>query len=188
MKIGLDFDGVIADCGRLKSEVALQLYGVKISPENFKKELVTSQGLLTLTQYRELQSKIYSTRQYGLQMSPVPGVFKYLSLLVNQHEIQIVTSRGEEETQIAQEWQDLHYSNSKIGFTSVGYENSKVDALKGFDVFVDDDLDKIEPLVGIVPHRFLFSWGYNQHIPEGSIATRISSWEELYQHILSISN
>ena len=59
MKIGLDFDGVISDCGDLKSKGAKILYGVDIPPEKFKKELVVGQGILTLEQYANLQKQIY---------------------------------------------------------------------------------------------------------------------------------
>ena len=40
MKIGLDFDGVISDCGKLKSDSAKKLYGVDIPSAKFKKEIV----------------------------------------------------------------------------------------------------------------------------------------------------
>jgi len=70
MRIGLDFDGVISDCGKLKSEGAMKLYRVNISPERFKKELVVDAGVLTLEQYRNLQKQIYGTREIGLTMSP----------------------------------------------------------------------------------------------------------------------
>ncbi|MEK7660150.1 MAG: hypothetical protein AAB343_03020 [Patescibacteria group bacterium] len=47
MKIGIDFDGVVADCGRLKTLGAKELYGVDIAPEKFKKEIVVGEGILT---------------------------------------------------------------------------------------------------------------------------------------------
>jgi len=36
MKIGLDFDGVISDCGKLKSDGAKKLYGFDIPSAKFK--------------------------------------------------------------------------------------------------------------------------------------------------------
>lgn len=187
MKIGLDFDGVIADCGRLKSEVALELYNAHIPPENFKKELVVGGGLLTLEQYRELQDKIYATREHGLKMMPVPEVFSYLPSLVKRHEVSVVTSRGEAETLIAQEWLNSQNPDVEVEFISVGYGNSKALVVEGFDIFVDDDLDKLEPLVGLVPHLFLFSWGYNKHVSEDGIAQRVDSWALLNRRIVEMS-
>ena len=62
MEIGIDFDGVVTDCGELKSFVAKRLYGKDIPPDNFKKEFVVGKEMLTHKQYRELQSIIYGTK------------------------------------------------------------------------------------------------------------------------------
>lgn len=55
MKIGLDFDGVISNCGMLKQDGAKKLYGVDIPSGKFKKKFVIEKGLLTAEQYRDLQ-------------------------------------------------------------------------------------------------------------------------------------
>ena len=84
MKIGLDFDGVISDCGRLKSDGAKRLYGLNISPEKFKTEIVVGQGLLTLEQYRNLLKQIYGTRGIGLLMQEVEGAVGYTKRLISE--------------------------------------------------------------------------------------------------------
>ena len=73
MRIGLDFDGVISDCGQLKSHGAKILYGVEIPPEKFKKELIVGARILTAEQYKHLERQIYDTREIGLTMLPVDG-------------------------------------------------------------------------------------------------------------------
>jgi len=182
MKIGLDFDGVISDCGKLKSDGAKRLYGVDIPPAKFKKEIVVGEKYLTAEQYHELQKIIYGTREIGFLMEPVGGVLHYLPrLIANGHAVLVVTSRGEVELEIAKEW-SVH-QGLRLDFVGVGYRNSKAGAATGLDLYVDDDLDKLKPLVGVVPHRFLFSWGYNAHINIGKVAKRLASWEELYNTI-----
>lgn len=179
MKIGLDFDGVISDCGKLKSDGAKRLYGVDIPPAKFKKEIVVGERHLTAEQYHELQKTIYGTREIGFLMEPVDGVLRYLPQLVaDGHTVLVVTSRGEAELEIAREWSMRQ--RLKLDFVGVGYGNSKADAAVGLDLYMDDDLDKLEPLVSVVPHRFLFSWGYNAHVDVGTIAKRIASWNEFY--------
>ncbi len=186
MRIGLDFDGVISDCSKLKSYAANLLYGVDIPPAQFKKEIVVDGGLLTKDQYRALQKTIYGTRELGLLMEPVDGVLHYLPRLAAEgHEMLIVTSRGEVELEIAREW--TVSKGLALHFVGVGYGNSKANAAAGLDMYVDDDLDKLEPLVRVVPHRYLFSWGYNQHVDVGSVAKRIAAWEELYGIIREVS-
>ena len=186
MKIGLDFDGVVADCGRLKSETALKLFGVKIPPEDFNKEAILSAGLLSADQYTAMQKLIYETREFGLRAMPVAEVFIYVQRLLKEHHVHIVTSRGDAGTAIAREWLASQRKGVDIDFTGVGPGNSKAEALQGFDVYVDDDLDKIAQVVDSVPHRFLFSWEYNRHIAVGDVAERVGSWSELYHRINEI--
>lgn len=182
MQIGLDFDGVITDCGKLKSEGAKKIYGVDISPERFKKELVIDKGILTAEQYKHVQSQIYETRELGFLMDPVPGVVEYTDRLhVDGHDLKIITSRGENAGSIALDW--MKKQGLVIPMVTVGGGKSKADFCTSLDVYIDDDLDKLEPLVGIVPHRFLFNWGYNQHINEIGVAKRVYSWKDFYTQI-----
>jgi len=182
MKIGLDFDGVISDAGQLKSDGAKRIYGVDIPPEKFKTEIVVGQGLLTFEQYKNLQKQIYGTRDLGLLMKPVDNVREYCDkLLVDGHELKIITSRGQLESEIANEW--MKKFGLSLPLVAIGGGVSKAKACSGLNVYMDDDLDKLEPLVNIVPNRFLFSWGYNSHVWEGNIAKRISSWQDFYKEI-----
>ncbi len=185
MKIGLDFDGVISDCGKLKSDAAKKLHGLDIPPEKFKKEIVIGEGHLTAEQYRNLQKIIYGTREMGFLMEPVDGVLEYIPrLLAEGHTILIVTSRGETELEIAKEWGVRH--GLTLDFVGVGYGKNKIAATAGLDVYIDDDFDKLEPLIDTVPYRFLFSWGYNQHAEVGTVARRVASWREFYAVIESL--
>ena len=185
MKIGLDFDGVVSDWGKLKSDGAKKLYGVEIPPTKFKKEIVVGEKYLTTEQYGELQKIIYRTREIGFLMEPVDGVLHFLPRLVaDGHTVLVVTSRGEVELEIAKDWSTRQ--GLRLNFVGVGYGNSKASAANGLDFYVDDDLDKLEPLVGVVPHRYLFSWGYNAHVEVGDVARRLASWEELYRTIQTL--
>ncbi len=187
LKIGLDFDGVFSDTGRLKSETAKKLYRVDIPPERFKKELLLADGLITEKQYRTLQRIIYEMVGIGLTMEPVEGVQEFIPKLLEEgHEVIIVTSRDGKGAEIAKRWIKKH-SIPWLLFIEVGQRNDKSKHLKGFDIFIDDDLDKLEPAVGIVPHLFLFSWGYNKHVDETEFITRINSWKEFYEIISKIA-
>ncbi len=186
LNIGLDFDGVISDCGKLKSDAARKLYGVEIPSAQFKKELVVGRGLLTMEQYRRLQQIIYGTREVGFLAEPVEGMLTHLPKLLEEgHRIRIVTSRSGDQLDIAREWCGRH--GIALDFTGVGYGVSKAGAAAGLDLYVDDDLDKLSPLVGIVPHRFLFDWGYNRHIDETGVARRVASWEELHDRVTELT-
>ena len=187
MRIGLDFDGVISDCGDLKCKAAKVLFGVDIPAAHFKKEHVVEGGLLTAAQYRSLQDRIYGTHEYGQMMAPVPGVHEGIASLRDAgHIVQVITSRDGVMLDVARAWAERE--GLTLQFTGVGHGVSKAAAARGCDFYVDDDLDKLAPLVGVVPHRALFSWGYNSHLDPTGIADRVASWEELIAMIRSIAS
>ena len=139
MRIGLDFDGVISDCGQLKSYGAKLLYGVEIPPEKFKKELVVDTGVLTLERYRHLQKQIYGTREIGLTMLPVNGVLELVPKFQQEgYDLMVVTSRGEPESEIAREW--MKSKSLDLHLVGVGGGVSKADTCKGLDVYIFDYL------------------------------------------------
>jgi len=182
MRIGLDFDGVISDCGQLKSMAAKRLYGLDIPPEKFKIELVIGEGHLTKEQYRELQRLIYGTREYGFLMEPVAHMLESVARLLSlEHTLIVITSRGQIELEVAKDWSISR--GLSLDFVGVGPGVSKAEACVGLDAYIDDDLDKLEPLVGIVPHLFLFSWGYNSHVDVRKVAKRVGSWLEFCKEI-----
>lgn len=181
LKIALDFEGVISDTRALKAEVAKQLFGVDISVNIFAKDYVIRSGLLTRDQYRAVRKVVCET-EAAFRMVPVEGALTYIpKLIADGHGVEVITSRGGLELDLAQQW--TRNTGLRLDFTGVGYGNSKADAAKGFDVYIDDDFGKMEPLVGIVPHLFLFSWDYNLHITACGVAERVGSWKEFYAAI-----
>lgn len=179
MKIGLDFDGVISDCLEIKSRFAKKMYGVDIAPHDFKKEIVFERKLLTPEQYRSLQKKIYEDREIGLTINEVPGMIEGIQTLIKNHEVVIITSRGESSVKIAKEW--LGRRKIDLPFISVEYGTDKILA-KDCDVFIDDDLEKLLPLVGFVPNLYLFSWPYNQNDSNPAV-NLVNNWEDFLNKI-----
>lgn len=181
LRIGLDFDGVFGDCEQLKNDVAEDLYG---------------------TAYRELQEEarcVVRDTAYGdpdrvAVMDPIPDVFQYIAQLkADGHDLVVITSRDGDLLSQAEAWYEqqcaVHpYDTPDLSFIGVGYHNDKRTACneQEVDVFVDDDLHKLEPLVETVPHRFHFINGADESDP--GIATPVRHWEELYQHITELTD
>lgn len=185
MKIGLDFDGVISNNGKFKSDVANKLYELDIHPDKFKKDFVIGEGYLTYNQYRYFQKVIYGTRELGFLMEPVDGAIDFIpKLLALGHTLLVVTSRTGMGLKIAEEWS--FSQGFRLNFIGVGYGLSKAGACRCFDVYIDDDFNKLKQLEDVVPNRFLFSWGYNSDVDTGEVAQRIDSWEEFFQVIKCI--
>jgi 5' nucleotidase, deoxy (Pyrimidine), cytosolic type C protein (NT5C) len=187
MNIGLDFDGVIANCGALKSTYAKQLYGIDISPTQCKKELVITHNILSIEQYQVLQTIIYETEEVGLLMPPVPDALNHIAALLSAgHSLKIVTSRRHQGLTVAEHWLQQHTLN--IPIVGCGLDANKAFACTGLDVFIDDDLEKLIPLQQTVPHRYLLSWGYNTHEQAEPVACRVASWSDFYSHIHTLGN
>ncbi len=190
VKIGLDLDGVTIDCSdrsEIRSRWARKLYGVDVPAEKFNKGYVIGNGHLTAEQYANLQDTIYNNREIGLEMRPVPGVLEFLPRLIAQgHGVRVITSREPVATAIAEEWLLNH--NLHVEIIGVGQGVSKAEAVAGLEVFVDDEYHKLKNLIGIVAHRFLFTWPYNSRVETGYVARRVASWGELYYAIREIAD
>jgi len=181
MKIGLDFDGVITDCGELKRSMANKLYGIDIPEGKLKKEIVVGEDLLSLEQYRTIQKAIYNNVEVGLQMKAVPGMFEGLKKILEKNEVSIVTSRDADSVSVAKAW--MKKNNINLPITGVGQGVTKAGVTKNFDVFIDDDLEKLISLVGTVPKLYLFSWPYNMKDKTPKEIIRIANWQELISKI-----
>ena len=186
MKLGFDYDGVVADSSQLKASLAMELYGLHIPPDKFHFHILHEKGVLTTAQYAELTEMIYHRRPVAARMVPVWNAIKYIRLLLLDvsHSVTVITSRDPEASLIAEEWTLSQHVRPKL--VGVGPGNSKAEVLAGFDVYVDDDVSKLASLVGVVRHLFLLSWPYNAHEDVSGIARRVASWDDLYEAIQAL--
>jgi len=188
MRIGLDFDGVITNCGKFKSDMGRELFGLKIPPDEFKKKILLERDIFTEETYLAFGKRIYGTWKCGQKMEPVEGALEYIPLFLTAgHEVFIVTSRDHEQLEVARRW--LKIRGIKIDFYGVGYGKSKLEIAVSMkaDIIVDDDLKKLSQLVGYVKHLFLFSWGYNLCEDVGAVIQRIPpNWREFYRTIQTL--
>lgn len=177
-KIGFDFDGVIADTIHLKKRLAKELHGVSIPEEKFKEYMVIGEGYLTRAQYRALMTIVCGDPVLGVQASEVPGSIATLRALQQRgDQVRIITSRSESETNIIHRW--LNERGLSLECIAVGYGNDKIAAVKGLDVYVDDDLPKLVPLIGHIPKLILFSHPHNERVIVPEAVVRVATWDEL---------
>ncbi|MBS3167576.1 hypothetical protein J4216_00425 [Candidatus Woesearchaeota archaeon] len=183
MEVGLDFDGVFIDTSLVKSKLALALYGVYIPPEQFKREVVVGCGLLTDEQYTKVSRTASSDLELTLSMPPLPNSVYFTNRLLHEgHGVRVVTSRDGYNAWIAMQY--MLYYGLFLTLSGVGYRIPKTDACRGLDFYADDDLDKLIPLVGIVPRLYLFSWPYNSHLTiPSNITGKTYSWSHIYSLI-----
>jgi len=185
MKVGLDFDDVVVRSHLLKSVLAENLFGIKIHPKNFQKKQILDTGILTQKQYEEIIRETFSGKY---PLVSVRASVKYIFLLQeNGHSVRIITRRSHADNTLppALEWFKAY--NLNIHVEGVGYGLSKTEACTGLDLFVDDDIHKLIPLVGVVRNLFHFVWPFDEHerLVDGVI--RVNRWDILYAEICKIS-
>jgi hypothetical protein len=182
LKIGFDFNGVFVNDRLLKARGAQLLFGLCIPPKLFKRKHVVGSGMLTDRDYSNLLHAIYTHEKLGEDMFPVEGMLETIPrILAAGHQAVIISNRGDREADIARRW--LNMRGVEINLVGVPMNASKAEAAAGLDVFVDDDLEKLEKLVEVVPCRFLFSWDYNRNQTTDGIACRVAGWKELGDRI-----
>lgn len=185
LRIGIDFDGVIADCTDLKREQSQRLYGIDIPPHRCKEKFVIEDGLMTREQYRAIMENVCTTRECGLRMRPIEGAIAAIRSLQDRgHSVKIVTSREDEEVEIAREWSRMQ--GLDVDFVSVGYGKDKTDAVRGMDIYIDDDVYRLRPLEGVVGRLFLMTWEYNRLEEHPPFVERVDSWDDLSQRLEEI--
>lgn len=181
MKIGLDFDGVIVDAAERKVKAASELFGIDIKPSQTKRALLVPSGIMTEEQYRAVQRLVNSMR-YGRTMRAIPGALESIKQLMEYgFEIEVITARDGMGLRAARHWLrdngfDLQRDGRCLPVTGVRNRN-KADAARkrGIYLFVDDDLERLVELEGVVPWRVQFSWHYNRHERDKSIM-RVDNW------------
>jgi len=183
VKIGVDFDGVVANTGELQKYVARELFGKNISPSCHCSTSVR-EGYLSHEEAREVFDETYQNLKYLPNLKEQPNAKKTLMNLVNLgFPLEIITSREEKEFDFAQKW--LEQNGIYVPIKSTSNEKYKTRACKGLDIYVEDIPDQINSLKKVVPRIVLFNSYDNQesNLTEGEREQiqrieRISDWNQ----------
>ena len=106
MRIGIDFDGTIADTNRAKALWIQRHLGIKIP--HYLCDRTSAVPLIGETTYRSMSNDMYS--EHGtLSLLPIPGFRQALCRITKHHEVIIVTARQGERLSYAQAWFTLHH-------------------------------------------------------------------------------
>tara|TARA_Y100000310_G_C20678459_1_gene814451 strand:- start:110 stop:673 length:564 start_codon:yes stop_codon:yes gene_type:complete len=187
MEIGLDFDGVIANNSKLKNYVAKDIYDIDIPSRLLKRKHILNSDILSFNQYRNLQFNVYYNKKYMNNMEPVDGSIDYMCKFIDEgHNLKVVTSRTGLGKTIAKEW--MEERGLDLPVDGVGYRKSKAEYCSDLDFYIDDDLEKLVPLIDVVPNLSILNWDYNKDIfVDPSIIKRMNSWKEFYTEVKSNS-
>lgn len=199
LRVGLDADGVIFDGAEMKSRMTYELFGVYIDPQEFCKRLVFQSGRVSREQYEEMKRIAYNT-EVALTFKFVPGAERTIRHMINlDWFLPVLTNRKDSACDFIRRILDRVrlpinvYSNGQAVLSENGHykDNTKLDLINqlgGLDVYIDDDLSKLESLAGYVPNLILFSQPFNQDEDAESIgAVRLDGWGNVLDYCLSLT-
>lgn len=180
LSIGIDLDGVTLNTPAYGVELLRRRHGIDVPMRFYRRDRIQEVAGITEANFAAMKQRLYRER-WPIEL--MPGALHHICMLrdAHGHTLKFVTSRSGVLLDRARELLAKHPLND-IPVVGVGRDVPKTDATTGMDVFIDDDVHKLEPLVD-VPHRILFSHPYNEddELPEGIV--RLSGWAEIYQYI-----
>lgn len=186
MRLGLDFDGVIADTIPAMIAYARLRLGIELTPT----ECIVPEGIerLGVVPYRALVAATHDTT-YSLTFEPTAGATEGLRSLAKRHELFIVTAREGAAFANAERWIEAHGLRTCFAAvrSSAGPRKSQmVDDLR-LECFVDD-----------VPRTFrnwsarawplLWTAEHNRDHPVEAPTVRVAGWEELAELLAPMSS
>jgi len=181
LRIGFDFDNVIANTNRAKREYAAKNFGIyldsrKIGEKGYLEETLNEQ------QVKELKSHVYSS----FNLKSFYGAIKHMKKILEKgHDTTIISYRRRNPG-------NKIIKNNLIDWGIYSHEimiictdnRPKRKFCYRLDAFFDDQLDNLEDLKGEVKHRVLFSPYFNE-APERIALSK--SWKENYRIIQKLS-
>jgi len=181
MVIGTDFHGVIFE--KQVAQAIKRMYGLEIPESYYAKEIEDAKEALTEEQYRKMRLAFHGN-PIGSMMKPIKDVAAYFPFLQADHQVHVVSSRDNVGLYIARwccEKYGLEFDITGVGRSVV--DKSEAISTLNLDVYVDDELKKLVPLIGIVENLFWLTQT-SGHCPDE--ITRVTNWQELDYAIRSI--
>ena len=183
LRLGFDVDGVVINISELKAWIIKKEFKITIPSWQCRRKIIVP-NVLTKDQYLKVQGAVFNS-DLGLLANPISGALFYiLKLFEEGHQIIEITSRKENGVEIARKW--FSSRNINIEVMTKDERGSKVKAATGLDLYVDDDLHKLMPMIGVGKHLFLFNHRHNEIKKEPSSIKRVDSWEDIYEKIKEI--
>ncbi len=216
LKLGFDFDNVVADTNRLKARL-LERKGILVPQWLCRRR----RYLRNIEEYNEVQKMVYEDSYWGMQIKPVDGAIPTIRkarelghkifiltsrskpssrlgkrLLTEKFELKIRAPKPEEQTGNKEEQAEGEEEWDIEELLSVGSSESsqkrKTAENRELEFYADDDDFKLQPLLGVVENLILFSRFPGEHenrrLPavESGQVKKMSSWNEIFQEILQI--
>ncbi len=194
MRIGIDFDDVVADSIQAIVNIHNATHGTKFNREDaftYRAEEVWGG---TKEEWRTKLDEFFSTKHLA-QLAPIAGSLVAIDTLKKHgHELFIVTGRGKGDVAATEQWLKIHFPDV---FRGVHYGDfvvrgnlepakmKKSDICKenGIALLIDDNPDVAKECGACGVNVFLFDQPWNRSLPPTAGITRVFSWEEIVEKL-----
>lgn len=161
--IGVDYDGVIGDTGRMKVDWIRERTGLVVMP--WQTDRTTCVELIGLEAYEEMGHAVYE-RELTLAAPPVRGSIEALTQLCRHREVFVITARSHRWAVHAEEWlwnQNLTHRLAGVRCIKLadGTARTKADLCRelGVQAMIDDDERHLRDIEIPALTRILFKDG-----------------------------
>ena len=177
MKIGIDIDGVIADfvgsfLPKLNKICDCKFH--EIVSHDFKNNVSVDE-----TAYKRLWKEEVGKCKIYEALLPIKGAKEGLAYIADNHEIKIISSRGENSRQITENW----LNKNNIPFSSlelVQNKRQKVLLMMNCDLIIEDELEIARMLDSLGKQVILFEYPWTKECEK---TKRVKNWDEVMKLI-----
>lgn len=174
MRIGLDFDGTIADTTTAKIRFARETFGVELSAL----ETWGQVGRERIGDERFMEMVRAAHEELTLAAPPMPGATEAIARLARDHELYVVTARNDVEVPWAERWVAAHApAIREIVHTS---RAPKLDACRalGVELLLDDIPAVLHDIAEAGLDAALIEAEYNRDAPRHERVRAVPHWRE----------
>lgn len=187
MKIGIDFDGTLADTNTQKS-LWIKKNLKKVVPVYFC-DKTTCLNHVDLASYKTMGLDVYSTES-TLNLIPIKGSIEFIENWKDTAEIVIVTARNGWRLDDAIKWieKNLNTRNiAVIGMDKKAKNKGEVCEQEQIDIFIDDDKRHLETINSKEVKCILFKHDAPESIIKDSADFKVcTSWADISKEVAEL--
>lgn len=178
--IAIDYDGVVADTNRVKSQWIGTHLDIEIPPSLCNRSDCVP--LIGESSYERMAAEVYE-RDATLAAPAVKGAKRALEMLADRWRLLLVTARTQERLSYAAQWlakHQLHHLFADLR-SSEGTRKTDIALGVGAAVLVDDDIRHLKSTPSGSPRLILFSPGVVREIDATDGILVADSWDEVVE-------
>jgi uncharacterized HAD superfamily protein len=192
MRIGVDFDDILGECGQAMVEWHNRVYGTKLKITD-----VTSFDLehvwKTTREERVRRCEEFLHSKECDKMGVVSGAIKGINKLAKEHKLIVITARLKKISNITQSWLDKYFLNKfeKVCYNedwdNMGPMLNKIQLCKDnkIDILIDDNIETAKSVSSVGISVILLDYPWNQSKELLKNVTRVKNWSEIIEVINS---